>query len=355
VITRIEIDGFKSFMDFQLNLEPFTVLAGANNSGKSNLLEAITLLDDLVDLGSASALTKRRSDGRSRGRSLFHAAGDGTRRDVFRLAVVVDGSLSAEVSVQRGDPGSGFSIASMQRAFRDEASSSGSTRSDFMSVFVNRVLDPAPGAMRSGADIDDDSPLAASGENLAAVVARIQGAEGFPQFLIDACYVLGEVTAVRVVKDERRKIWDLEIEMRGGRVFTPAEVSDGTLRVLCLLAAAHDPSHGGTVLIEEIENGLDPRYLGRLVERLTERIRESGKVQIIATTHSPVIVGETKRLSPESVYLFGIAAGPTDYAGERKLDYFTHARGVVVTGERGTFVPPSELDRYVFAGSRSEL
>ncbi len=42
MITRIESDGFKSFVDFSLDLAPLTVLAGPNNSGKSNLLEAIT-------------------------------------------------------------------------------------------------------------------------------------------------------------------------------------------------------------------------------------------------------------------------------------------------------------------------
>jgi AAA15 family ATPase/GTPase len=44
VITRIEIDGYKSFEDFTLDLPPFAVLVGANASGKSNLLEAVDLL-----------------------------------------------------------------------------------------------------------------------------------------------------------------------------------------------------------------------------------------------------------------------------------------------------------------------
>ncbi|MFG2517090.1 AAA family ATPase [Streptomyces sp. NPDC048584] len=37
MITRIEIDGYTSFDDFALDLSPFTVLVGANASGKSNL------------------------------------------------------------------------------------------------------------------------------------------------------------------------------------------------------------------------------------------------------------------------------------------------------------------------------
>jgi AAA15 family ATPase/GTPase len=48
VITRVEIDGCKSFDDFALDLPPFAVLVGANASGKSNLLEAVDLLGHLI-------------------------------------------------------------------------------------------------------------------------------------------------------------------------------------------------------------------------------------------------------------------------------------------------------------------
>ncbi|MET8243316.1 AAA family ATPase [Streptomyces sp. NPDC005202] len=48
MITRIEIDGYKSFDGFALDLPPFTVLVGANASGKSNLLEAVDLLGQLI-------------------------------------------------------------------------------------------------------------------------------------------------------------------------------------------------------------------------------------------------------------------------------------------------------------------
>lgn len=348
MITRIEIDGFKSFVDFELELKPFTVLAGANNSGKSNLLDAIMLLEASVETRGSNAITARRADGRSRGRSLMHAAGDGTRVTSFRVAVLVDASMTAEIRVHGDDD---QPLLSLGRSFSDAAGARGPHRGDFVAAFAVRRFAPEPAVMRFGADVDDTSPLASSGENLAAVVARIQGSEKFPDFRLDASYVLGELTGVRAVKDERRRLWDLELEMRGGRVFTPAEVSDGTLRVLCLLAAVHDPADRGTFLVEEIENGLDPRYLGRLVSRLVERIEHVGTAQIIATTHSPVIVGEAKRLTPESVYLLGIAAGPRDYIGERKLDYFTHARSVVPGGERGTYVPAVELDRYLAPGS----
>jgi predicted ATPase len=63
MLTRIEIDGFKSFRNFVLNLRPFTVILGPNASGKSNLFDAIQLLSRLVSessVGSAFDSIKER-------------------------------------------------------------------------------------------------------------------------------------------------------------------------------------------------------------------------------------------------------------------------------------------------------
>jgi predicted ATPase len=48
MITRIEINGFKSFHDFAVNLRPFQVFIGPNGAGKSNLFDAIVLLSNLA-------------------------------------------------------------------------------------------------------------------------------------------------------------------------------------------------------------------------------------------------------------------------------------------------------------------
>ena len=51
MITRIEIDGFKSFLDFKLDVPPFLALVGPNASGKSNLFDALRLVADVVEYG----------------------------------------------------------------------------------------------------------------------------------------------------------------------------------------------------------------------------------------------------------------------------------------------------------------
>jgi predicted ATPase len=60
MITRIEIDGFKSFQSFDLSLEPFSALFGPNGAGKSNLLDVLSLLSRMASVDLATAFGKGR-------------------------------------------------------------------------------------------------------------------------------------------------------------------------------------------------------------------------------------------------------------------------------------------------------
>lgn len=62
MITRIELDGFKTFQDFKLDLAPFQLIVGANGAGKSNLFDALRLLAQLADRNLRSAFQNLRGD-----------------------------------------------------------------------------------------------------------------------------------------------------------------------------------------------------------------------------------------------------------------------------------------------------
>jgi hypothetical protein len=66
-------------------------------------------------------------------------------------------------------------------------------------------------------------------------------------------------------------------------------MSSGSLRVLPLIATLLDPDPPPVVFIEEVENGLDPRTVGLVVD-LMRAAAQSGRSQIIATTHSPYLL-----------------------------------------------------------------
>lgn len=60
MITRLEIDGFKSLQGFAIDLDPLTVLIGPNSAGKSNILEALALLSRLATHPISDAFNRGR-------------------------------------------------------------------------------------------------------------------------------------------------------------------------------------------------------------------------------------------------------------------------------------------------------
>lgn len=62
MITRIELDGFKTFQDFKLELAPLQVIVGGSGSGKSNLFDALRLLSRLADSNLRTAFQDLRGE-----------------------------------------------------------------------------------------------------------------------------------------------------------------------------------------------------------------------------------------------------------------------------------------------------
>jgi predicted ATPase len=92
VLTRIEIDGFKTFRDFALDLPPFLVLLGPNGAGKSNLFDALRFLSRLASEPVLEAAQSARGDLVE----LFHTDTEGRRADRMRFVVetLLDGTVT---------------------------------------------------------------------------------------------------------------------------------------------------------------------------------------------------------------------------------------------------------------------
>ena len=63
MLTKIKINGFKSFNNFEMIFTPFTIIAGTNASGKSNLFDALMLLSKLAETDNIKrALSEQRGE-----------------------------------------------------------------------------------------------------------------------------------------------------------------------------------------------------------------------------------------------------------------------------------------------------
>ncbi|MEN3331677.1 MAG: hypothetical protein V7641_1042 [Blastocatellia bacterium] len=83
---------------------------------------------------------------------------------------------------------------------------------------------------------------------------------------------------------------EINLEMKEGEFTVPGWLlSTGTLRLVGILALLRHPKPPPLIVIEEIENGLDPRSVSLIVDEI-RNVLEAGKTQIIATTHSPYLL-----------------------------------------------------------------
>jgi predicted ATPase len=74
MLTRLEVDGFKNLLGLQVDLGPFTCIAGENGTGKSNVFDAIQLLSLLADMSMMDAAQRVRG---------VHGERLGDPRDLF--------------------------------------------------------------------------------------------------------------------------------------------------------------------------------------------------------------------------------------------------------------------------------
>jgi predicted ATPase len=68
-------------------------------------------------------------------------------------------------------------------------------------------------------------------------------------------------------------------------------LSTGTLKILALLAVFRNPEPSPLIVIEEIENGLDPRTIHLVVSEIRRYI-ENGYGQVLITSHSPYLLDQ---------------------------------------------------------------
>lgn len=112
---------------------------------------------------------------------------------------------------------------------------------------------------------------------------------------------------IEALRQLRSEIEDLDFQIESQTVeiviqerdfAVPASLlSDGTIRYLWLLAILLDPEARGLVCIEEPELGLHPDLLPSLAKLMIEA---SGRMQLIVTTHSDIIIDALSE-TPESV------------------------------------------------------
>jgi predicted ATPase len=140
--------------------------------------------------------------------------------------------------------------------------------------------------------------LGDNGRNLSSVLHAICQDKQGKQTLLSWVRELTPMDAVgfEFPVDPSGRILATLVERNKQRI-TLASASDGTLRFLAFLAAFLGPKTASFYFFEELENGIHPTRLNLLLDLIENQVKTKN-IQVVATTHSPLLLG---RLSKESL------------------------------------------------------
>lgn len=312
MITSLRLVNFKNFADETLRVGPFTVIVGANASGKSNIRDAFRFLHGIGRGYTLAEILggKYGGGGQREWEPIRGAASEVVRfgRPQFSLEVGFElNDTEKHYSIEIGYEPAGYSIFQFlkEKLTSDEEtifnismnlSDEGrpillqerkAVRCEILDLFANmRFLEPSPDRMREpsfpGANILGDS-----GENLPTVLEGICSDPKRKETLADW---LSELTPMDVAnfefpRDPSGRV-HLTLCEKNDRKVSAYSASDGTLRFLAVLAVLLSENPKGLYFFEEIDTGIHPARQWLLLE-LIEKQAAKNNIQIITTTHAP--------------------------------------------------------------------
>ncbi|AKT36864.1 AAA family ATPase [Chondromyces crocatus] len=377
MLTSLRLRNFKSFSDQTVELSPLTVLLGANASGKSNFLDAIRLLQGIgLDLPLADVLRGRTEGGREiwpglRGRAEEVARGGAKSFTLESRWALGREELTHEITVRVGSEplvehealraqglgvlfdtpamslkgwdgfGPGSSPSKRGRSLRAGSDRHPARRSLLGQIEHHRgrgegvrlndvvelchalqqamrstlSLDLSPSRMRGYAHRSLDH-LGTAGENLSATMHRICQDEGRKAELLGLLSALyaPERVGIEFIETDLGDVLMCILEQDEVRI-SARSLSDGVLRILGKIAAVLTAPEGSLVLMEELEQGLHPAQVRRLVQILEGATQTSG--QVVATTYAPSTLRAMSRDTLGRAVVFGRRAGVPGTVAQR--------------------------------------
>lgn len=359
MIEHITIENFKSFKKVDLHLGALNLFIGTNASGKSNFFDALRVLQgigngftiseildgkpksatsevwDGIRGGSAKACFANEAgdgevsisaEGRVSGKTWLYrisfSPGDGK---VTQESLNVGGEIYTSDGVPRNLPGDPIirvkyyqgkkgtqpqlTFESARPVLGQFAKGNGKWKKsdaelaqEVATLLANtQRVDPSPAILRNYSQAHQIQRMGEHGENFAALVNTLckdpKAKDAYLSWLKQLRPA--EVDNVGTLSGAVGE--PLFMLKEGGKEFPATVLSDGTLRFAAITAAFFQPDMPGLMTIEEIENGIHASRVRLLMELLRSRAK-AGSPQIMATTHSPIVLAWLQETEYKSTF-----------------------------------------------------
>jgi predicted ATPase len=316
MLSKLRVQHYKSLFDTEVDLEPLTVFIGPNGSGKSNICEALSVLSDFlqrlitnidhIDIISffRDSLINVKKNQQIIESKFWQGKEDYLLFDVSIIPQLDSENIFSGISFSFNHPERIVNISTSGNNQRVTYNNTNDARNFLIShkysdsLLANAlkkvsIYDFAPISLSN--NIPSTRGMDKTGEGIVDALADIllSNRKSFDELEERFTRLVPNIQRISLLRREDRTFLMELIDKYSEHHIPASEISDGTLRILAFLTALYQENTPSIICFEEIENGVHPWLLHKMMELLkivsTEGI--TGKpVQVLITTHSPVLL-----------------------------------------------------------------
>jgi len=271
MITKVTIKNFKSILDASATLSPFTLLIGANGSGKSNFLE---LLKEYSNGIKQRRFQIPKHSNHHSSVQLFEFEND--------KGITVSSDAREHLTIKMRE--------SVMEELQDKI------RKSFTELQNVSVYNINPANAGKKEPLIQGPIVQMDGSGVVQVLDSLK--TGDREDLFDTIesklsQFVPEIEKLSFFPGSQVK----QLQVRERHISQPipvSQLSDGTRLVLIILTILFQERKPSLICIEEIDRGLHPRLFGQIIELYFDLSKNENLPQIIATTHNPYLVDQFK-------------------------------------------------------------
>lgn len=344
-IKSLKIKNFKSIVQVDIKKIPnFSVFAGSNGSGKSNIFEALEFIRDVVRNGAKEAI--KHHNGYENIHS--HKLRDANAKKFYTKMEIVLGedSYSYELEIKELDKAPSIyetviknSVEIAKKSIQNNIFINGNKQEidysknetilkliskdaqallEYLISIERYQIDPVKA--KEADDFYASDVLYKDASNISTVLGKLEKDTTIAEEIIETMQMI--VPGLEKVTIETEKLNNKSVlvfkEDSVKKRFPAGLISDGTIYALAMLTIIYSNKQG-MVLIEEPERGLNPKAIAEIVEFFRDK---SENFNIFINTHSESIVRATK---PDELFLVDKKDGKTEIKNVKqtypKYDY----------------------------------
>lgn len=320
-VSRIEIRNFKSIKELSLPLKNINILIGANGAGKSNFVQFFDLLSNIFDQNLQNYISANGGAnsflyfGRKNSEFLSGIISFDVNEYNFVLTATTENNFFFSKEEQDQVFPNGKKVIKylgngyLESYLIEQRNKNGGTpfpMQNAITTMVYHFQDTSITAkVKQDGNINDNRSLRRDASNLAAFLYLLQ--EKYPEYfvrientikLIAPFFDKFQLEPLALDKERIHLEWK---HVGSDEYFNASHLSDGTLRMICLITLLLQPNLPDTIIIDEPELGLHPSAI-ELLSSLIKSIAANNK-QVICSTQSVTLLNH---FNPEDIIVVDV-------------------------------------------------